>query len=134
MANGLDPDAALEILKLALDDIERIKQQQWRDFYAVLAVQAGLLVLYRDYRDFQTAFIIASIIVWLLGAYLLGSSQVTLETKFRARKNRALGVLGKAFSDTWGGIDEPSQSRTYPILSFIVLSAVTAFIVYLIHS
>jgi hypothetical protein len=46
MSNSLDRNDALEILKLALDDIERIKQQQWRDFYAVLAVQGGLLVLF----------------------------------------------------------------------------------------
>jgi hypothetical protein len=32
MGNDRNRGDALEILKLALDDIERIKQQQWRDF------------------------------------------------------------------------------------------------------
>src|SRR5688572_25298174 len=110
MSNPLDRNDALEILKLALDDIERIKQQQWRDFYALLAVQGGLLLLSKDHVSLRIMFVALSIVAGLLGAFLIRSSQNALENKFRSRKNRALTTLGNDFIVMWGGLDPPNQS------------------------
>jgi hypothetical protein len=95
MSNGLDRSDALEILKLALDDIDRMKQQQWRDFYAVLVAQGGLLVLVKDYPDSRLIFVLLSLFAGVLGGWLIGLTQRKLEQKFRARKNRALHILGR---------------------------------------
>jgi len=122
----LPHDDALEILKLAIADIERIKQQQWRDFYAVLAVQAGLLVLFKDHLSLRMLFVFLSLLVGLLGAFLMHRAQQKLEQTFRVRKNRALTVLGHEFISMWGGVDLPNRSRVYPNIALLVLGIGTA--------
>jgi hypothetical protein len=119
-------DDAVEILKLAIADIERIKQQQWRDFYAVLAVQAGLLVLFKDHLSLRMLFVFLSLIVGLLGAFLMHRAQQKLEQTFRVRKNRALAALGHEFISMWGGVDPPNRSRVYPNIALLVLGIGTA--------
>jgi hypothetical protein len=131
MSNSLDRNDALEILKLALDDIERIKQQQWRDFYAVLAVQGGLLVLFKDHLSLRMMFVILSLLAGLLGAFLIRSSQHRLEQTFRARKNRALAALGKEFIVAWGGMDPLARSRIYPNTCLVVVGLGTALTILL---
>jgi hypothetical protein len=123
---SLHHDDALEILKLAIADIERIKQQQWRDFYAVLAVQAGLLVLFKDHLSLRMLFVLLSLLVGLLGALLIQRAQQKLEQKFRARKKLALEALGHEFISMWGGVDPPDRSRVYPNIALIVLGIGTA--------
>jgi hypothetical protein len=122
----LHHDDALEILKLAIADIERIKQQQWRDFYAVLAVQAGLLVLFKDHLSLRMLFVLLSLLVGLLGALLIQRAQQKLEQKFRARMKLALEALGHEFISMWGGVDHPDRSRVYPNIALIVLGIGTA--------
>jgi hypothetical protein len=82
MSDGLARPETLEILKLAVDDNERMKQQQWRDFYAILAVQAGLLVLFKDNLALRNGFIVLAGFVGVLAAWLIGSTQRTLDRKF----------------------------------------------------
>ena len=129
MSNGLDRSDALEILKLALDDIDRIKQQQWRDFYAVLVAQGGLLVLVKDYPDSRLIFVLLSLFAGVLGGWLIGLTQRKLEQKFRARKNRALHILGPYFNIVWDGRDKPDElerSNFYPTACLVVLGVGTA--------
>ena len=134
MATGLErPETLiLEILKLAVDDIDRMKQQQWRDFYAILAVQAGLLVLFKDHLPLRGWFIVLSGLAGLLGGLLIGHSQHTLDQKFRPRLERALAALGTEFTDMWG--PGPGRSK-YPVILLLVLGIGTAFtILVMLHS
>jgi hypothetical protein len=131
MPNGLARNEVLAILKLALDDIERIKQQQWRDSYTILAVQAGLLVLFKqEFLPLRWFFIILSLIAGILGAVLIRKTQHKLEYKFRARKNRALEALRQDFSVLWGGPDLPdelAERNWYPNICLAIVSVGTAF-------
>jgi hypothetical protein len=128
MSNEMSRDEAIEILKLSLDDIERIKQQQWRDSYALLAVQGGLLLLFKDHLSLRIAFLILSLAAGILGAVLIKSSQHKLEQTFRKRRDRALEALGQEFIAVWGGI---GQSRSYPHTLLFVLALGTAFTILL---
>ena len=114
----------------SLPSIDRIKQQQWRDFYAVLVAQGGVLVLFKDHPDLRLAFVFLSVVAGVLGALLIRDTQHKLERKFRARKNRALQVLGQDFISMWGGLDRPDElgQRTfYPNICLLVLGVGTAF-------
>jgi len=122
----MDRDEAIEILKLALDDIARMKHQQWRDFYATLAVQAGLLVLFKDHIYLRALFIFLALLAGIMGSLLVRTAQRSLEKKFRERKNRALEYLGKEFIDMWGGQDPPDRGRDYPNTLLLVLGIGTA--------
>jgi hypothetical protein len=132
---GMDRSDALEILKLAVEDIERIKQQQWRDFYAALLLQAGLLVLFKDHLGLRWLFIVLSLVSAFLGGLLIGTTQRSLERKFRPRLNRALQFLGNEFTEVWGGSYEPGElgsRNAYPNICLFVLglgSAVTILII-----
>jgi|SRR5215831_9815021 len=128
MSKSLDRSDALEILKLSLDDIERIKQQQWRDSYALLAVQGGLLLLFKDHPGLRIVFVLLSLLAGVLGAALITSTQRTLEQKFRTRRDRALDALGQDFIAVWGGKD---QSRSYPNTCQAVLALGTALTILL---
>jgi hypothetical protein len=123
-----DREEALEILKLAIDDIERMKQQQWRDTYALLAVQGGLLLLFKDHLSLRFLFVLLSFLAGLLGAYLIKTTQVTLEQRFRKRRDGALTALGPDFIAKWG---VTSQSRRYPYTCLAVLALGTAFTILL---
>jgi hypothetical protein len=95
-------------------------------FTRVLAVQAGLLVLFKDYLSLLMLFVLLSLLLGLLGALLIRRAQQKLEYKFRARKNLALKALGPEFASMWGGIDPPDLSRVYPNIALIVLGIGTA--------
>jgi hypothetical protein len=135
MSNDLSRAEALEILKLSLDDIERIKQQQWRDTYSLLAVQGGLLgllLLLTDVTDdfsMRIVFGVVALFAGGLGARLIRNTQITLEDRFRPRRDRALKVLGQDFIALWG---ETSQSRRYPYTLQAVLCLGTLFAIFLI--
>jgi hypothetical protein len=105
-----------------------MKQQQWRDTYALLAVQGGLLLLFKDHLSLRIVFLILSLAAGILGAVLIKSSQHNLEQTFRKRRDRALEALGQDFIAVWGGI---SQSRSYPNTLLFVLTLGTAFTILL---
>jgi hypothetical protein len=92
----------------------------------VLTVQAGLLVLFKDHLSLRMLFVFLSLIVGLLGAFLMHRAQQKLEQTFRVRKNRALAVLGHEFTSMWGGVDPPNRSRVYPNIALLVLGIGTA--------
>ena len=132
MSNDIDRHEILEILTLALDDIDRIKQQQWRDFYAILAAQGALLVLFKEPLCLRWFFIIVSLFTGVFGALLIRDTQHTLESKFRARQNRALAALGRNFIAMWNGPDSPDEREgrnVYPNMCVIVLGVGTAFVI-----
>jgi hypothetical protein len=64
----------------------------------------------------------------VLGAYLIRTTQLTLEQRFRVRRDEALRFLGQGFIDMWG---VTSQSRRYPYICLSVLALGTAFTILL---
>jgi hypothetical protein len=75
----------------------------------------------------RNCFIVLSGLAGLLGAWLIGSSQNSLEKKFRPRLHRALAALGTEFTKMWG--PGPSRSR-YSDICLLVLAVGTAFTIF----
>ena len=71
----------LLLLKNAVEDIERTKQRQWRDFYNVVIGQAAILtfgVSFAGQSRFFLAFMIALVLITAAGLGIIKASADTL--------------------------------------------------------
>ncbi len=77
----------LMLYGIAIEDIDRVKRQQWTHVYAILIAQAGLVAIFFNAAEKALAFCnpvwsfsAALFILTLLGLLLIWSSQQRLDT------------------------------------------------------
>lgn len=124
----------LTMFKVTIEDIERMKQYQWKLFYYTIILQIGLLSLFRicifnkiDERIpidvLKFFFIFLTVIVFIVGYTVVNGSQNTIKT-FRSRKVKILSGLHSDIQKLFEGEDNKSQvdklfTITLGVVSFV---------------
>ena len=110
------------LYQTVIQDIERIKQQQWRDFYYLLILEAGLVGFYRVVLHeiqpwLHSWFHAAPIILTIIGCSLIGTAQVALLQKRKLVDDGYTPLLESPLREILEGeLGKSVKRHTYPIL------------------
>jgi hypothetical protein len=106
-------------LRNAVEDIDRVKQQQWKDFYYIMVAQGALLGLKSTGTIqgglIQIAFIVAPILLTVMGLSLVGAAQAVLKNKRKLIDDGYVPLLDEPIKTLMQGkLAEGTMRHTYP--------------------
>jgi hypothetical protein len=124
----------LMLLKNAYDDIERAKQQGWRDFYNLLFAVGAVTGLYRAVYEklivqwMHCLFLMTPTALMILGIYLVWATQQTLKQRRNLIKDGYTPHLDEDIQNILNSPLAESVNRVlYPVLYIAVLFLAAAF-------
>jgi len=130
--NNIPTDELTTLFNITIEDIERMKQQQWRIFYSTIVLQGGLFYISKKCCDlYIIIFIILMILICFYSTKYMNESQDSI-IKFRIRKNKQLRYFHKELKDTFERDDDQSDIDKKLIMT-VKISSLLLVLYYLIE-
>jgi hypothetical protein len=118
---GTRHEELLTVYKHTIEDVERVKQWQWRFTYYTVIGQGAVLALYAQYRSIwdyiwlKILFMIIAILIGALGVFLVYRSKRDLE-EFRKRMKGCRNYFSKPVKELF------EKSEKLPFHEYLILA------------